>query len=32
MFLGGVALASVTTMRVEKEEEASRYRWSRNFR
>jgi len=32
MFLGGVALVSVTTMRVEEEEEASRYRWSRDSR
>jgi len=32
MFLEGVALASVTTIRVEEEKEASRYRWSRDSR
>jgi len=30
MFLGGIALASVTTTRVEEEEEVSRQRWSRD--
>jgi len=30
MFLKGIALASVTTTRVEEEEEASRQRWSRD--
>jgi len=32
MFLRDIALASVTTTRVEKEEEASRQRWSRDCR
>jgi len=30
MFLGGITLASVTTTRVEEEEEALRQRWSRD--
>jgi len=32
MFLGGIALASVTTTRVEGEEEVSSQRWSRDCR
>jgi len=32
MFLGDIALVSVTTTRVEREETASRQRWSRDFR
>ena len=31
-FLGGVKLVLVITMRVEEEEKALRYRWSRDFR